>query len=844
MPTKEQLRDGINLASKHLLRSTDPTLKPNTSTGAVEEDWDSVVVGQSVGDAPIVCVVPNTGSITKGTPVTDRMGVTYTPVRLPGGLSAYKYFQPNNDYYATIVDNRLTHSRTSFPKTTTGWVRVKFIDKERPAGSQDVMELEVRKVTRWGSPLTAPEFEYQAKVNSYGSGFTSARAVFLPDRLIERTSWTTIWKSGSSQADLGPNFPQRAAAVPGLSPFTMLMSRVAAMISSVPGLASRAVGINNFYAQNNVTFELFEALGGYFDTFNDDVHFIHSDAMFLPGAKTQTERPRYDWWWWPTRTGTPTARHLYTTVHWPWKEGARSIEALYYLFKHADAVPSSTESSHDGIRHCYEWLKGSGFDGWGLERLVTTGAVGDSDDWGGHTEFVRSTLGQVSQTAHSVPIWSKHFIFPRGYHTIYWADHLLRFTIACGWLYPALRWQDDNARASEVKGWLMKATDVLLSLQLTWNGVFVDDEGDEYCQPDVAGGLFSAYRIVDNVPRNCRYGSRLEEVATVAGSLFPGAQGQQGLVPSPHNSHYELSIGVILAFALAHHAIDDGQTTTPANWPPVADAGNDQMVAPAASVTLDASGSTDPDGDSLTYAWTQPAGPSVTLSSTSAASPTFTAPSSATTLTFRLRVTDSHGVSDTDTVTIRVNRPPSASAGPDQTVAPGAVNVTLDASRSTDPDGDSLTYAWTQPAGPSVTLSSTSAASPTFTAPSSATTLTFRLRVTDSHGVSDTDTVTIRVNRPPSASAGPDQTVAPGAVNVTLDASRSTDPDGDSLTYAWTQPAGPSVTLSSTSAASPTFTAPSSATTLTFRVTVTDGSGGSDSDTVTVRVQSSGGGGE
>ena len=224
MPTKRRLLDGIDLACKHLLRSTGPALVPNPLTGAIEEDWNTVVIGQTVGDAPIVCVVPTTGTITKGTPVTDEKGVTYTPVRLPGGLSSYKYFQPNNDYYATIVDSRLTHSRTSSPKTTTGWVRVKFIDKDQLDSSQDIMEMEVRKITKWGPPLSAPEFEYQAKVNSYGSGFSSTRAVFLPDRLIESTNWTTIWKSGSSQADLGPNFPQRAAAVPGLSPFTMLMS--------------------------------------------------------------------------------------------------------------------------------------------------------------------------------------------------------------------------------------------------------------------------------------------------------------------------------------------------------------------------------------------------------------------------------------------------------------------------------------------------------------------------------------------------------------------------------------------------------------------------------------------
>ena len=242
VPKKEQLIDGIDLASKHLLRSTGPSLKPDSSTGAIEEDWGTVVAGQSVGDAPIVCVVPTTGTITKGTAVTDAKGVTYTPVRLSGGLSAYKYFQPNNDHYASIVDSSPTHDRTGSPKTTTGGARIKFIDRDRPAGSQEIMELEVRKITRWGAPLSAPEFEYQAKVNDYGAGFGSARAVFLPDRLIENRAWTTIWRSGSSLADLGPDFPQRAAAVGGISPFTMLMSRVGAMISSVPGLASRAVG--------------------------------------------------------------------------------------------------------------------------------------------------------------------------------------------------------------------------------------------------------------------------------------------------------------------------------------------------------------------------------------------------------------------------------------------------------------------------------------------------------------------------------------------------------------------------------------------------------------------------
>ena len=147
MPTKTQLLNGINLASKHFVRSASPKLVPNASTGSIEEDWSVVAPAQTLGEPPIVCVVPTTGTIGKGSQVTDEKDVTYTPVRLPSGLSAYKYFQPNNDYYAEILDHRITQSRSSSPKTTTAWVRFKFIDKEKPKARQDIMEMEVRKIT-------------------------------------------------------------------------------------------------------------------------------------------------------------------------------------------------------------------------------------------------------------------------------------------------------------------------------------------------------------------------------------------------------------------------------------------------------------------------------------------------------------------------------------------------------------------------------------------------------------------------------------------------------------------------------------------------------------------------
>src|SRR2546429_6732665 len=83
----------------------------------------------------------------------------------------------------------------------------------------------------------------------------------------------------------------------------------------------------------------------------------------------------------------------------------------------------------------------------------------------------------------------------------------------------------------------------------------------------------------------------------------------------------------------------------PANRPPTANAGADQAVNPGATVVLDGSASSDPDGDQISFSWRQTAGPTITLQGASTANPSFNAPAVTTqtvltVLTFELRVSD------------------------------------------------------------------------------------------------------------------------------------------------------------------------------------------------------------
>ena len=329
--------------------------------------------------------------------------------------------------------------------------------------------------------------------------------------------------------------------------------------------------------------------------------------------------------------------------------------------------------------------------------------------------------------------------------------------------------------------------------------------------------------------------------------------------------------------------------------PPTADAGLDQVASVGATVQLDGSASNDPGGNP-SYKWTQTAGPAVTLSDSTAVKPTFTAPSSATSLSFQLVVTDGSQSSDPSSVTIHV------AGGGDNVASTATVSASSEnassgqtAAKAIDGvidgypgdyhkewatvgghEGSWLKLTWgsaqtidkvvlydrpntdDQVTGGTLTFSDGSTVNvPALNNDGSATTVTFPARATTSvlFTVTSVSSTTFNVglaeiqvytgqsgggntSGPPTADAGLDQVASVGAT-VQLDGSASNDPGG-SPSYKWTQTTGPAVTLSDSTAVKPTFTAPSSPTSLTFQLVVTDGSQSSDPSSVTIHVTGGG----
>ena len=279
--------------------------------------------------------------------------------------------------------------------------------------------------------------------------------------------------------------------------------------------------------------------------------------------------------------------------------------------------------------------------------------------------------------------------------------------------------------------------------------------------------------------------------------------------------------------------------TQVANNPPIADAGPDQTGFVGDTVTLDASGSSDADGDTITFSWTLisvPPGSSAVLSQSDVVDPDFVIdlPGS---YVAQLIVNDGLDDSLSDAVTIStINSGPVADAGPDQTAFVGDT-VTLDGAASSDVDGDPLGFSWTlisAPAGSVASLSDSGIVNPSFEI-DVAGSYVVQLIVNDGLTDSAPDTVTVSTeNTAPVANAGPDQTGLMGE-SIVLDGSGSSDVDGDPLIFSWslTPPAGSGASLSDPTSVKPTFVI-DAAGVYVAQLIVNDGSVDSSPDTVSI----------
>ncbi|WPP49384.1 PKD domain-containing protein [Catalinimonas niigatensis] len=215
-----------------------------------------------------------------------------------------------------------------------------------------------------------------------------------------------------------------------------------------------------------------------------------------------------------------------------------------------------------------------------------------------------------------------------------------------------------------------------------------------------------------------------------------------------------LKLGFLLFLPLFFftHCSDDAHIP---GSPPIADAGDDVTIPLdlAGTIALRGDDSSDPDGDLLTYQWTlnnQPEGSSASLNNANEINASVT-PDREGVYEISLNVDDGNHPPVQDDVSITIleplGSPPVANAGENQTVEINAT-VTLDGGDSSDPDGDSLEYEWvsnTVPVGAVVTINDADQEKATFT-PAASGFYSFRLKVTDPSGKTDTDNVDVTVN--------------------------------------------------------------------------------------------------
>ncbi|HOZ21535.1 MAG TPA: PKD domain-containing protein [bacterium] len=225
-------------------------------------------------------------------------------------------------------------------------------------------------------------------------------------------------------------------------------------------------------------------------------------------------------------------------------------------------------------------------------------------------------------------------------------------------------------------------------------------------------------------------------------------------------------------------AVDFDEAIITVNGRPTARAGHNQVIAPGTAVLFDGSASSDPDPDSLSFRWQFSDGQGAAAAARTTR--TFTSPGSYSVI---LTVDDGSTAANavaSDTVTIRVNHAPIAHAG--KNIHSCDKTLLLDGGNSVDPDGDPLSYSWDFGDG-SAPLSGVRVLHDY----ARGGTYPVILTVDDGLGLKNSrhsSSITARIDEPPVADAGPNETYCSGEV-IIFNASGSKDPENGLLKYEW-----------------------------------------------------------
>jgi len=283
----------------------------------------------------------------------------------------------------------------------------------------------------------------------------------------------------------------------------------------------------------------------------------------------------------------------------------------------------------------------------------------------------------------------------------------------------------------------------------------------------------------------------------------------------------------------------------PANQPPIANAGENQVITLPQNYTLLSGTGVDADGEIIAYHWAQISGPANANLTSADEQETEVTNLEEGVFVFQLTVTDNLNTTAIDQVSITVNplpnQPPAVYAGANISITLPQNSVSLNGMAS-DADGSISFIEWTQISGSAQAEISSPNSLSTDVINLEAGVYEFVLTVTDDGGASASSLIQVTVNeatpqpnQPPVSDAGPDFSITL-PLNQTPLTGSGTDEDGSIIAYSWRKLSGPNGATISNATSATCMVSGLVAGTYRFELKVADNNYAINRDTMTLTV--------